>query len=474
MKKYLAIITSMIFVLGFAAAAFAIHAEIPVDTQSVVAKGDTQITLGGDIRFRGAGEKLSPSADAIKSYYDGRVRLSVDAQVGPNVSGRIHVESGTVDNNDIYYWGKSTSLDSNGNFIDGNAAAKGTYTGGNSKRGDLTLLEAWIIYKTEFAGLKVGHMPLALGNKLFFDHTKFGDDAIMVFATPTKGLEIAALTIKFEEGLSGVFPDYTAATAGNAGSNSKDQDAYVALAGYKSDMFSIGGDVTWVVINKGSSFGFKPSDVYNVGVRGDVNVAILRIYGDIEYQAGKLARDTAGELDVKGYAVLLGADVKLAPVLKLTGEFAVGTGDDDATDDEFSRFITSLGSDQHYTYVYDYRIAVAADKLGAIGQYGGLANTTYGKLAASGTITEPLSYYAAIYYLMATEPQNIPAGLPGAGTEADDFIGYELDAKIAYKLAKNLTYWVEGGYLAAGDFYKDTVGDDNEMWAVRHGIQLSF
>ncbi len=53
MKKYLALILGVLFVLSFAASAFAIHAEIPSETQAVVAKGSTQITLGGEIRTRG-------------------------------------------------------------------------------------------------------------------------------------------------------------------------------------------------------------------------------------------------------------------------------------------------------------------------------------------------------------------------------------------------------------------------------------
>ena len=53
LKKYLALILGVLFVLSFAASAFAIHAEIPSETQAVVATGSTQITLGGEIRTRG-------------------------------------------------------------------------------------------------------------------------------------------------------------------------------------------------------------------------------------------------------------------------------------------------------------------------------------------------------------------------------------------------------------------------------------
>src|SRR5512135_638050 len=53
LKKFLAVILGALFVLSFAASAFAIHAEIPSDTQAVVAPGATQITLGGELRVRG-------------------------------------------------------------------------------------------------------------------------------------------------------------------------------------------------------------------------------------------------------------------------------------------------------------------------------------------------------------------------------------------------------------------------------------
>ena len=53
MKKCIAIIAAMLFVLGFAASAFAIHAEIPAETSAIVVKGESTVTIGGELRFRG-------------------------------------------------------------------------------------------------------------------------------------------------------------------------------------------------------------------------------------------------------------------------------------------------------------------------------------------------------------------------------------------------------------------------------------
>jgi hypothetical protein len=52
MKK-LIIISISIFTLGLAANSFAVPAEIPTDTTAATAKGDTKITIGGELRVRG-------------------------------------------------------------------------------------------------------------------------------------------------------------------------------------------------------------------------------------------------------------------------------------------------------------------------------------------------------------------------------------------------------------------------------------
>ncbi|MFZ2196411.1 MAG: hypothetical protein WAV13_01670, partial [Thermodesulfovibrionales bacterium] len=174
MKKYLALFLGVIFVLSFAASAFAIHAEIPSETQAVVAKGATQITLGGELRTRGwwrdnIDDAKNPVDSGSSAYYDQRVRLSVDATVAPGVKGYVMVETNSG-NSDLYVWGTNDF---------------------NAKPTGLDINEAWILYTGSGllgfnSGLKIGHMPLALGNKEFFDHTKFGDDAIVFFMDPTK------------------------------------------------------------------------------------------------------------------------------------------------------------------------------------------------------------------------------------------------------------------------------------------------
>ena len=166
MKKILAVSFCTTLVLGFAASASAIHIEAPAETSAVIAKGGL-VTLDGSIRHRGRLFSSNTEEDNTKqaAFYDGRVRLGTTIKTGDAVTGRVQLETG-MDQTDTYTWGAGSSA--------------GLMSGGD-KQGQLDVLEAWIQYVPSNWGVKVGHMPLALGNKLFFDHTFHGDDAIVAF-----------------------------------------------------------------------------------------------------------------------------------------------------------------------------------------------------------------------------------------------------------------------------------------------------
>jgi hypothetical protein len=466
------------FVLGFAASAFAIHAEIPAETQAVTAKGASQITIGGEIRFRGDYQNnntdFNKDLGDYKQYYDSRIRLSVDAQVTPNTEGFIQVEAGSdVDGNkssDVFVWGNSTKDPNNPGT--GSSNASGIYNVGDAKRGTFSVLQGWILYKGSGllgvpAGVKIGHMPLALGNSLFFDHTKYGDDAIVVFADPMKELHISLLAIKFREGNL---------------SFSDDADGYVALGVYNFDKnSSVSGDATFVNDQTGAPVGGThatsfPIHFWNFGLRGNTNISGFGLKADGELQAGKIdhtATALRGDLKFNGYAFLFGANYKLEPVM-LGLDFAYGSGPKDTThEDKLGSFVTSQSAIQHYTYVYDYRTVNACGQ-----QYGGLCNTWYVKLSADADLMKDLRANVSGYWLNAVKDNKVALANGTSTTGTSKKIGLELDANVQYKIDRNLTYWVEGGYLFAEGFF-DTVtptgvhGSSN-AYSVRHGIQLSF
>ena len=283
MKKYLVIALAALFVLGFAASSFAIHAEIPAETQAVVAQSATQITIGGEIRVRGLYQQntqdfnsnvTSSSGDAAK--YDERVRLQIEAKVTPNTTGLIQLEAGndTGVSQDITNWGSEAS------------GATGTLGFSNGKQNSMKVLQAWILHQGSGllsvpALVKIGHMPIQIGMYgLFYEHTKFGDDAILLGVDPIKGMHLILGTVKLFEGATGLNDDVTAYTFIGTYDPNKDT--------------SVGLDVTYADgqnLAHNLNFGGVQNDIdlhlWNFAVHGKTRVAGLGIAGEVDVQSVK-------------------------------------------------------------------------------------------------------------------------------------------------------------------------------------------
>lgn len=451
--------------MSFAVSAFAIHAEIPSETQAVVAAGGTQITLSGELRTRGWYEKnigpvspttglrgALPTDTGSQAWYDERIRLSLDAKVTPNVEGLVQLETqgvqgntnGPASSNDVYVWG---------NF--------------DNKPTQLSVLQAWILYSGGGlfgfpSGVKIGHMPLALGQMEFFDHTKYGDDAIVFFMLPTKELEIDLLTIKFAGegnlyniptfGLSVPIGGVPALGLGNTKyHNTDDLDGYVGIVTYKlDDKNTIGVNYTYLGL---PDLQFSHQ---NLGLSANGLIGPVGFKAAVDMQFGKV-----GALGQKfrGYAFLAGANLMVDP-LNLRASVGYGSGETDPNDGKDKQFENYLDSNQHYTLVYEYQVASAAGRVNS-----GLSNTTYLNLGLDITPMKDLTASADLYILRATEVNTAIAGSDSKSA------GWEVDAKAVYKLAKNLNYQVDLGFFKSGKLYGD---DKANATVLRHMLTLSF
>ena len=454
MKKYASILAVLVLLLGVAALSYAAPAEIPSDTTAVIAKGKTQITLGGDLRFRGFyGKNLRVREDDTypdnQANYDYRVRLSLEAKVSPNTTGFVELESGTFTADNVT-WGSQ------------NGGARGFYDLGNTKESNVTIRQAWIQYQGTGllgvpAGIKVGRQLVKLGYGLFYDHTYFGDDAILVFVQPMKELTLAAFTIKWSEGQT---------------TRNDDSTGYGILAAYAGKGFGLSADIAYVDHQNISGLGNADIHLWNIGLRGNVDDIAgtgLNFKADVEFQTGKI-KDLSPEIKLKGWAAMAGLDYKFKTVpLSLTLEYAIGSGDKDSTNDKLENFITALGQEQHYTFVYEYLTPSACEGLFYGNNRTGICNTQYVKFGGAYDITKDLKAELYGYWLRAHKAVAINNATP------DKDLGWEVDAKVTYQIDKGLTYWIEGGYFWPGDAYKLSSGKDaDDAWAVRHGIQLKF
>ncbi|HMK49194.1 MAG TPA: hypothetical protein VK435_04015, partial [Thermodesulfovibrionales bacterium] len=361
MRKYLAVLLGVLLILSFAVTAFA--------------DDKTEITIGGKILERGwffdnvtgvSGNGVSPVDGESAAFYSTNVNITVDAKVADNIRGMVEFETAKDGNpnSGLFYWGdKARGYDAKPNA-------------------DILIRQAWIQYTGAGigmpSGIKIGHMPISLGEKLFLNNERFGDDAILVWIDPTKEFHLAAGAVKLNEG--------------DVLSHTDDLDGYVLIGTYMLDKDNtLGANFLWV-----HSDGFCPSSVtdtgevddngnpiiitspapnidklniYNIGVHANGKIAGLTYAVELDKQFGKLnALDNAADLGIivpthdlkaKGWAAMGKIGYQLDPVnIRLAA--AIGSGDDDAFDNDCKEFQTLQGPDYgatarlvHYTQIYE-------------------------------------------------------------------------------------------------------------------------
>ncbi|MEW6214061.1 MAG: alginate export family protein [Nitrospirota bacterium] len=459
MRKYLVVILSLFLVLGFAVLASA--------------QDKPEVKLGGLILIRGwYFDNVTPGTAAVpgdvetEADYSSTVRLSLDAKVADNVQGFMELENSigegigqadaTNQYSGLYFWGSN----------DYNAKPPSV----------LFFRQLWIQYTGSGllgvpAGVKVGHQLLSLGEKQFLNHERFGDDAILLFMNPTKESLVGLVTAKLVEG-----------TRNNA---QDDIDAYAILGTYKLDKdITVGANLTFIN-NADCDLSFQ-----NLGLHANTKIADLALTGEIDYQFGSVG--SAPEVDFGGYGIFVKGSYKIDP-LTIRASVAYGSGDDSANDDKNEEFQTTLGRDNispyarlvHYTQIYErttrsavpaLATATATTKAYSQGQVltlgntrtTGIANTTYFNIGVDVSPVKDLSLSLDGYYLTATEKWQ---------TGQDDAIGTEFDFRGSYKLAKNLTYFIEAGIFSPGDYYTTgttKLGTDDSVTQVVHGLSLTF
>jgi hypothetical protein len=321
-------------------------------------------------------------------------------------------------------------------------------------------------------------MPITLGEKQFFNNERFGDDAILLWVDPTKELHLAVGTAKLQEG-----EEYN---------HTDDLDGYIALLTYALDKDNtIGANWTWI-----KSDGNAPSDTvtppnvdklnfHNIGLHANGNVSGLTYAGEVDFQTGKI--DPLGDdpdVKAKGWAAFIKLGYIVDPV-NIRGSFAYGSGDDNWYDEDMDEFQALQGPDEiepisrlvHHTMIYERWVNTAAVEAlltttaGGNTRNTGIANTTLFNLGLDFNATPNLNLALDGFYLQASETG---AWEDIVGASVDEELGWELDFKGTYKIAKNLSYFVEAAGFWPGDFYDDVYGEDETVTQVVHGLLLHF
>jgi hypothetical protein len=450
MMKKIVILMAVMAIACFSRPAFAVHEG---EMRNVV--GNTEFSIDGSVDIRSRNFRdLDFNKDAQDSTVDTqeRIRLGVNLKNG-TTSGRIQLENN---------WDTFGRLET----YQGNSA---TNTDDNAKDPTrLMIREAWLNFNLPElpVGVKVGHQFLQLGQAWFFRSMKYGSDAWVVYNV-TGGNQVAFVDVKVSEGDT---------------ARSDDIDAYVLLDVLKiNDQHTVGIDVTYLTdrdatVTSGLAGGnpFKQIQLTNVGLNyTGTGLGPVNLKAEADIQSGKASADgilNTTDVKFKGYQVVVQGNVPVDPVtINFTAAMGSGNkiGDTDA-----KQPVTILDADQHYTFLYEYKIAIPATSYlgGVTGTqlHGGFANTTAVSVGAMFAAAKSLSVGANVWYLKATEKV-----INGMGEESDK-IGTEVDGMINWTLADNLTWnWVLG-YFKPGDAMKTSDGTTDPATGIQGVLTAKF
>ena len=360
-----------------------------------------------------------------------RVRVDMNAKAG-DVKGKVTLE------NDFATWG------SGGNAYLGQATATtvsgATGTNQTSKVSALGIREAWMLFPVADTGVfvKAGHMNLALGQGQFASQMRYGADAWIAFKD-IDTMHFGLVNWKYQEGGNGLVN--TGAVALSKADD--DIDAYVLVATNKFGDAVGGLDFTTVNV--------RPSDakLYNLGLNYKGNAGPVALKAEVDLQMGtiKNAGGSGTDSKFKGNLIYVNGAVDVKPV---TVNFTVARGSGNkANSNDNDGFVNFIDTNGHYTLIYEYMIETAA---GNGVKNSGFVNTTALSAGAMFAATKNLNVGADVWMLQATEKTNV-----NGGTASND-AGTEIDAKLNWKLADNVSWNWTLGYFMPGAMYKNAAG----------------
>ncbi len=370
-----------------------------------------------------------------------RIRLNVDAKAGNDVKGRISIE------NNWDTWGRLEIPQGNGQNSSTDTGVPILTQGAVNAPVQLDVREAWISFNLPGIPINVtgGHQLLQLGNGWWFRSMKYGSDA-WVAANVTGNNTVAFVNVKASEGLSG------SATINSAQAN--DVDAYVLLDVYKiNDNNTVGIDITDVhdragLISGGTILvptptaanpGPRGSDLWNIGLNYNGKLGPVALKAEADFQTGKV-KAGAEEPKFKGYQVVVEGKVPMDPItINFTAAYGSGAKEGDT---DVKQYFPLLDADQHYTLLYEYKVKAASGFA-----HTGFSNTTALNVGAMWAALQSLGVGLDLWWLQASQDVSLN------GAPADKELGYEIDAKINWKLYDNLTWNWTLGYFAPGKAY---------------------
>ncbi|MHB8174582.1 MAG: hypothetical protein ACYDFU_09020, partial [Nitrospirota bacterium] len=273
MKKFVLALTIGAMIMGIASMAAA------------------EVTVGGsaEIRYdlwKNINLNTGASTSDTTNFFDERVMVNVDAKVTQGLEGFVEFDT------DNFNWGQ------NNNGLGSNIP---TYLNNEKAVGSIGIRQAWINAMVPGipVGVKIGHQPLALGHGIWLDTSRYGSDAILVYAKPIPALLVAGAYVQMSQNgpttpvnngafnRLGVLVTPTLNLTKDTTNAHSGVNAYAALANYTwMPNNTVGINATYVR-DDGSLSGAIASDkriwATNLGIPLDGTIGMVTYKGEIDW-----------------------------------------------------------------------------------------------------------------------------------------------------------------------------------------------
>jgi hypothetical protein len=322
---------------------------------------------------------------------------------------------------------------------------------------------AYVTFKTAIGQFDVGYQEIDVFGTVFGNW--YGQGARIKYTGVFGPMTFIALVEKNDEG----------AIRRNTEVDS-DKDSYAIAPIYRWTGGSAGLLIKYVRDATNSSLGVT-NTVWLLVPYFQAKVGPVFVEGEAAYSYGESDRDVGQDVDIRGWAGYLKAQVDLAPVY--FGVMGAYVGGDKATTSSKSE-ASAMGGGigwEPTLILWNYTTATWMQTPGTGGYTATGAGSYYGVQMTNAWLGQvfvgikpipKLDIYLSYNYALVDQK---PAGYK------DDFLGHEVDLTATYKIYDNLSYMVGFGYLFVGDYFKGLEVQNNKIddtYLVMHKLTLTF
>lgn len=343
----------------------------------------------------------------------------------------------------------------------------------------------YVEYDSPMGMVRLGRIPFGTYGHSAFDNSAGREDGI-VFASNflPKPFSLTFVTAKLDERdagttsttvttttVSGAFATHVhninSATTTNK-LNDADSDWYSIHLDYKTDGVMAG---TRLILVDEQGTASQNYEDWRMQAYGKMSMDNLWFGGEVSHKFGERDNDGAtADVDDDSWALMLEAGGKFGKLdAGLTYWWISGDNDTDATEDSS---YGDAGNDWQPLLVMTHEHMQLLNNKNGNGNYGNAVQNAGANviMASFGMpVSDKMTVSSKLAYGWADDE----------ATGWDDEYGYEVDLGMSYKLLDNLTYGVNFGYFAAGDFFTKQgntadVTKEDSVVLLHHSLNMTF